>query len=199
MRIAQVVLAAAALASLPAPAGAQATPETRRIRLDADTIIDGVHCAPTGRAYAEFFLDGRLAECPLAEDATIGAHALPAGTWVVLHPDGRLRLAWLSRHTRIGGVVCKGTGYKDWVTTFHDDGSLAVCYLPETTTIQGIPCRAGTLLGEITGGVQVRFHPDGRLESCALARAVTIDGVQHRRWTRVHPDDGGGRSRESGT
>ncbi|HEX6587995.1 MAG TPA: hypothetical protein VF039_03150 [Longimicrobiales bacterium] len=171
----------------------QQTPApTRRIRLARDTVIDGIPCAPTGRAYAEFHQpDNRLAECPLSRDFTVRGHAFPAGTWVVLHPDGRLRLAWLSRNAPVGPTTCKGTGYKEWVTTFHDDGTLATCYLPRARTIDGIPCRAGTIWGEITGGVTVHFHPDGRLASCSLSRAITIEGERHRARTRLHLDQDG--------
>jgi hypothetical protein len=165
---------------------------TRRVRLDRDTVVSGVHCAPTGREYAEFFVaDGRLAECPLADDAVIAGHELRAGTWVVFRPDGRMRLAWLIEDTRVDGVLCKGSGYKEWVTTFHEDGSLATCYMPETTTIDGVPCRAGSIWGEVTGGVTVHFHPNGRLRSCALARATTIEGERHRAWSRVWFDETG--------
>ena len=175
-----------------APATAQATPETRRVRLEADTVIDGIHCAPTGRAYAEFFINGgRLAECPLAEAANVGGHDLPAGTWVILHPDGRLRLVWLSRNARFGDVVCKGTGYKEWVTTFHPNGAVETCFLPRAATIDGIPCRAGTFLGELTGGVAVRFHANGRLESCSLGQPVTVGGERYRAWRRIWLDADG--------
>ena len=186
------------LFTIPAPGAAQAAgsaqhpAETHRIRLEADTVADGIHCAATGESYAEFFVEsGRLAECPLAGDAAVGGYALPSGSWVVLHPDGRLRLAWLSRDTRIGAVTCKGTGYKEWVTEFDDDGGLQRCFLPTTTTIQGIPCRAGSFFGEITGGVAVRFHPNGRLASCALARPTTIGGERYRTWRRVELDPDG--------
>lgn len=186
----RIVLTLIAIAT---PASAQqAAPDVRRVQLQRDTVIDGIPCAPTGRAYAEFFARGnRLAECPLSVDHVIAGHRLPAGTWIIRHPDGRLRMAWLSRDTRIGPVVCKGTGYKDWVTTFHDDGTLATCYLPEPATVDGIPCRAGTIWGELTGGVTVHLHPNGRLASCSLSRTVTIDGHRHRSRSRLSLDEQG--------
>jgi hypothetical protein len=173
-------------------AHAQEPLATVRVRLSADTLVDGIRCAHTGRAYAEFFVaSGRLAECPLAHDDDVGGHSLPAGTWVILDAEGRLSRAWLSRDTRIGSMLCKGTGYKDWITEFHPDGALRMCFLAEPETIQGIPCRKGTFWGEVTGGVGVYFHEDGRLRSCGLARSVTIEGVRYRRWERIWLDPEG--------
>lgn len=152
---------AVTLLAVCAPVAAQTTlashPDasaTRRVRLAADTVVFGVPCGATGDAYAEIYAgSGRVAECPLSEEATMHGHRLARGTWVVLRPDGGLRQAWLERDTRVGEVTCKGSGYKDWVTEFDEQGRLRMCFLPETTRIQGIPCRAGTVWGELTGGV----------------------------------------------
>ena len=171
------------------PAHAQSAQDeqpNRRVRLEADTVVDGIHCAPTGRHSAEFFRpSGRLAECPLAGDAVVAGHALPAGTWVVLDADGRLAQAWLSRDATIDGRLCKGTGYKEWSTAFHPSGRLRSCFLPEEATIDGVLCRAGTFWGEVTGGVTVSFHENGRLASCGAARAIEIGGVRFRARERV--------------
>lgn len=73
------------------PAGAQRPSDLVRRKLSAVTVIDGIACGVTGRAYAYFHPSGRLAECPLATDTVLFGQTLPARTWVELMIDGRLR------------------------------------------------------------------------------------------------------------
>jgi hypothetical protein len=139
-------------------------------RLEAAATFDGVSCAPTGRASAGFFANGRLHGCPIAADTTIEGHRLAAGTWIYFTDDGALWRAWLVRNTELGGVLCKGTGYKGWSVEFHATGKLAMCYLAREQVIDGVTCRKGSFWGEVTGGVKTYFEANGRLRSCARAR-----------------------------
>jgi hypothetical protein len=50
-----------------------------RLRLRRDTVLAGVHCAPTDRAYAVLHPSGALDECPLANDSAMAGHRLPQG------------------------------------------------------------------------------------------------------------------------
>ncbi len=134
------------------------TPETVRRPITRDMEIDGVPCAKTGRAPAEFWSSGRLLECPLSRDAVIATQPFPKGSWVIFHADGSLNGAWLSRHAPMSGHVCKGEGYKKWSLRFHPGGALKSCYLPETTVIEGVPCRDGTFWG--------RNSREGRKRPC---------------------------------
>jgi hypothetical protein len=157
----------------------------RRLRLSRDTVLAGVSCAATGRAYAELYANGGLIECPVAADTTIAGHTFARGTWIRLHQDRGLDGAWLVRDTELQGLPCKGTGYKGWSVRFHADGRLALCSLSRDATIEGVPCRAGAFLTELSGSTQVQLHPNGRLRSCRLAREFTRNGVTKKRGQRI--------------
>ena len=104
---------------------AQST-DHRRQQLDHPQVIDGVSCAATGRAYAEFHLSGSLRSCPLSRDTSIAGHRLYAKTWITLDTLRALRAAWLSRDTELSGHLCHGTDYKGFTVRFRQDQSLAI-------------------------------------------------------------------------
>jgi hypothetical protein len=156
-----------------------------RIRLTRDTIIDGVRCAPTGRAYAVVHANGVLDECPLHADTVIAGHPLPRLTWIRLHPDRTLHDVWLPQDLTVQGIPCKGSGYKAWSVRFHPGGRLALCYLARDAMIDGVPCRAAAFVTELSGSTQVGLHDNGRLRSCRLSRSVTRDGLTLKRGARI--------------
>jgi hypothetical protein len=158
--------------------------------ISEDTVIDGIPCAKTTRAHAEFYGSGRLAECPLSRDAVVSSASLPRGTWVVFREDGQLDGAWLPQNHVLSGHVCRGEGYRKWSVRFHPDGALKLCFLPETTTIEGVPCLHGTFWNELRGGgnTAVHFHTNGWLARCQVARASTVDGRQYKKWEVVVRD-----------
>ena len=177
----------AAVAFMPMAISAPQQDTLTRRRLDAPQVVSGVSCDRTGRAYAEFYSDGSLNNCPLAADTIIRGHAFSRGTWVTLRRDGSLRSAWLSRDTRLGGHLCHGTGYKGFAVSFHDDDSLRSCYFARDTVIDGIPCIHGSFWTEIRGGTRsaVLFHPSGALAACQLSRNMTVSGRNIPKWSRV--------------
>ncbi len=66
------------------------------------------------------------------------------------HPNGELRLCWLSRHEVIQGVPCSRATFwgeffrgKYATTEFHDNGMLASCLASETVDIGGRHYKAG--------------------------------------------------------
>jgi hypothetical protein len=170
---------------------AQAPLERRQL---TDTVvIDGITCAPTGSAYAEFHPSGRLAECPITRDTMLFGHRFPAMTWVGFDASGRLRAAWLSRNTLLNGFLCRGKGYKGYRVLFHPNGKLALCFLAEDDVIQGVPCLRGTFWTEIRGGSKsaVSFRENGRLARCQVSRDFSRDGISLRKWQLAILDTAG--------
>jgi hypothetical protein len=161
------------------------TPTPTRIRLSRDTVVAGIRCGPTGRAYAALHANGALEECPLAADSLVEGNLLAKGSWIRLTPEGILDGAWLLRDAQLQGLPCKGTGYKGWAVRFHPDGRLALCYLSREATIDAIPCKAGAFISELSGSTQVMLHHNGKLQSCRVARDVTYRGVALRGGKRV--------------
>ena len=159
-------------------------PVTRR-QLTRDTVIDGIACAPTGRASAEIHANGVLAECPVPRDTVIAGQRLPAGTWIRLTDRRVLDGAWLPADTELQGLRCRGTGFRGWAVRFHDSGRLALCYLAHDTVIDDIPCHGAWFWRELTGSTYVSMHESGRLKSCRLARAITLEGVRYRKGARI--------------
>lgn len=161
------------------------SPAPTRIRLSRDTVVAGIRCGPTGRAYAALHANGTLEECPLAADSLVEGNLLAKGSWIRLTPEGILDGAWLLRDAQLQGLPCKGTGYKGWAVRFHPDGRLALCYLSREATIDAIPCKAGAFISELSGSTQVMLHHNGKLQSCRVARDVTYRGVALRGGKRV--------------
>jgi hypothetical protein len=166
----------------------QIDPPARR-KLAAPEVIDGVSCAATGRAYAEFHASGRLEACPVTADTTIAGQRLPAGTWIRLTDDRVLRSVWLPRDTDIGGYLCKGTGLKGWSVEFHPDGVLKLCFLAADREVDGVTCLGGSFWNEVTkGSTAIELREDGSIESCRAAESLRRNGVEVRKGSRVRFD-----------
>ena len=186
LRLAAALLALAAGHALP-----QEHTSLLRIKIEKDTTISGVHCAPTGRARAAIFSSGQLASCPLASDTVISNHRLAARTWVYLTEEGALRAVWLDHDVVLQGHLCKGTGYQGWSTEFYPAGTLRLCYLTNETTIDGVPCRGASFWAELFGSTQVVFHENGQLQSCSVARDIDRDGIRFQKRDRIELDAAG--------
>lgn len=171
--------------------GQEASATPRRMRLGRDTIVAGVHCGPTGRAYAALHLNGSLEECPLAADSVVEGNSLAKGSWIRLTAEGILDGAWLLRDAALQGIPCKGTGYKGWAVRFHPDGRLSLCYLSREATIDSIPCKGAAFITELSGSTHVLLHHNGRLRSCRVARDVTYRGASIRGGARLWLDADG--------
>jgi hypothetical protein len=188
------VLLAAVMALLSLAAAAvtqgQQPEEVRRIALERDTVVRGIHCQATKRS-AGFYTSGSLETCALAAETELFGHRFTPGTWLRFTVAGELKSAWLVRDTELQGYVCRGTGFGGWSVDFHRSGQLRLCYLAHERVIQGVPCRRGSLWGEMSGGVHVTFHESGALESCSAARHFTLDGMTARARQRVRLDPSG--------
>ncbi len=158
--------------------------QTTRRKLVERTIIDGITCGNTGRAYAEFHASGRLSECPLAADTTIAGHRFIADTWLRFDETGLLFAAWLSRDTDLNSHTCRGDGYKAYAVEFHPNGHLKLCYFRVETVVEGIPCIHGSFWTEVRGRgrSKVWFSADGALARCQAARAFTAHGQSYAKW-----------------
>jgi hypothetical protein len=187
LRVLVAVLVLVATRSQPVDSQPVRAESLVRRALPADTMIDGVPCARSGRAPAEFHPNGRLAGCALSREHAVGAHRFGTGTWLDLSEHGVLWGAWLENDTRLDGHLCRGEGYKKWSVSFHTNGRLAGCYLFRDTVVEGVPCMAGTFLREIRGGgrTALRLDDKGRLARCQAARDTTLHGRAIRKWEVV--------------
>jgi hypothetical protein len=150
--------------------GPQSTRKTR----DNPTEIPGYNCA---KGSAWFYDDGRLERCTVARDTTFGAAQVPAGSIIVLDPDGNPKFALLSRNWPILGSMCRGGG---WLgpsegpdTAFYPNGKPRACWLAGDQDVQGVPCMdSGGFFAAVSGhgNRDVEFYDSGRLKSCTLAK-----------------------------
>ena len=93
----------------------------------------------------------------------MGEHGCRGGghDWMThFHPNGELRLCWLSRDEVIQGVPCSRAtflgeffGRKYATTEFHENGALASCVASTDTNVGGQHCDAGD---------RVKLDPDGK-------------------------------------
>jgi hypothetical protein len=188
-----ILLLSLLCATSPRTMRAQPSADVVQRKLTSDTTIDGVPCARSGRALAEFHRNGRLAGCGLSREHTVGAHRFATGTWLDFNAQGILWGAWLSKDTMLGGHLCRGEGYKKWSTRFHPNGALAGCYLTTDTVVAGVPCMQGTFLREVRGGgrTSLQLHPDGTFRQCQAARDTVVQGQAVRKWQVVERDSTG--------
>ena len=153
---------------------AAAPPQASRKTLDQPTEIPGYACA---KGYAWFYADGRLERCTVSRDTAFGEARVPAGSIIVLLPDGKPRYVMLIHDALIHGYKCAGGGQlgpsEGATTTFYPSGKLKLCWLAQDQMVQGIPCMAaGGFLTAIfhRGGFGTDFHENGKLHSCTLSR-----------------------------
>lgn len=123
---------------------------------------DAVLCTAT----AERDADGRLRQCQLTRDTTLGGQPMPAGSRVTFGPDGMPGIASLSRASPVYGQLLPAG------TLLHfANGRLRHFWLPVDTLIQGHLVKAQD------DGAGSRLHPNGRLLAIWLAQDEIIDGV----------------------
>jgi len=149
-------------------------PETSPKKLERITEIQGYSCAG---GYAWFYADGRLERCSVSKDTPYGEVRVPAGSIIVLRPDGKPKYAMLERDSWLLGYHCRGGGAlgpaEGATTGFYPSGRLQLCWLAEDQTIQGVPCAAsGGFFFAIFhhGDWSASFHENGKLHKCYLAR-----------------------------
>jgi len=107
--------------------------------------------------------DGSIRYVFLPGTTMVGEHSCRGGghDWMThFHPNGQLRLCWLSRDEVIQGVPCARAtflgeffGGKHATTEFHDNGALSSCVASAAADIGGRHYAAGD---------RVKLDPDGQ-------------------------------------
>jgi hypothetical protein len=97
--------------------------------------------------------DGSIRYVFLPGTTMVGEHSCRGGghDWMThFHPNGELRLCWLSRDEVIQGVPCSRAtfwgeffGRKYATTEFHDNGALSSCVVSAATDVGGRHYEAG--------------------------------------------------------
>jgi hypothetical protein len=156
-------------------------PDVSRRNLEHTTEIQGYSCA---KGYAWFYADGRLEQCVVSRETAFDDAHVPAGSIIVLRPDGRPNYCFLSHDTLIAGYRAMGPGWlpvaEGSITAFYPSGKLKSIYLVRDQTIQGVPCRGGQwgiLTDPFGGGNHVEFYENGKLRGCKLTK--TFSGIRH--------------------
>jgi hypothetical protein len=156
--------------SLSAQAGTR--PAVTRKTLPQPTEIQGYPCA---KGYAWFFDDGRLNRCTVTREIAFGEARIPAGTYIVLHPDGTPDFIQMPHDAPILGLKCQGGSWlgpsEGSVVAFYPSGKLKLCYLAGDQRVQGVPCAHGGFWATLSGvDPGVEFDESGKLRACRLAR-----------------------------
>ncbi len=169
-----VVILFFAVVNVAGAAQAAALPHLTRQVLAAETTVQGYPCA---RGYEWTYPDGRLAQCAVARDTTFGELAVPAGSIIVLRPDGRPHHVFLAHDAWVAGYHAMGGSFlgpgEGSITSLYPSGQLRSLYLVANAVIQGIPCRGGQwgiFTDPINGGNYVEFYRNGNLRACKLTQ-----------------------------
>lgn len=148
--------------------------ETHYRQYNTPTTIQGLML----KGRVEFNEHDSLVSGYLAKDDTVFTQPLPAGTWIVLNRDGRMKLCDPSREVSIQGHPCHG-GDHGWFHFFYPSGRLESCGLAESQVIDSIPCVKATFWTEIFGGGgRTYFFEDGRLRSAKVASRIVYRGTE---------------------
>ncbi|MCU0251556.1 MAG: hypothetical protein MUE61_15215 [Vicinamibacterales bacterium] len=107
--------------------------------------------------------DGTIHHVFLPGTTMVGEHSCRGGghDWMThFHPNGELRLCWLSRDEVIQGVPCSRAtfpgevfGRKYATTEFHENGALSSCVASAATDVGG---------RHYDAGARVTLDPDGK-------------------------------------
>ena len=123
----------------------EGTGRLSRCRLDRNAVV---HNADLKKgATVAFNTDGTIRYVFLPGTTMVGEHSCRGqghGWMTHFHPNGELKLCWLSRDEVIQGVPCSRAtflgeffGRKYATTEFHDNGSLASCIASRPTDVAG--------------------------------------------------------------
>ena len=139
----------------------EATGRLHQCRLDRDAIVRNAFLKK-GTTVA-LNPDGAIRYVFLPGTTMVGKHSCRGqghGWMTHFHPNGELKLCWLSRDEVIQGVPCSRAtflgeffGRKYATTEFHENGALASCVASTDTNVGGQHYEAGD---------RVKLGPDGR-------------------------------------
>ncbi len=151
--------------------------------LAADTVVAGRPCR---QGWLHLHPNGIPSAFTASREVRDGRLTVPAGTWVVQHPTGVIRLCAFPSDTKVQGHLCRGTGGPKGVqVSFHPSGALKQFYPPQPTRVDGVPCDSGLVNGWI------ELHESGRLKSGRLAEDFAHEGRTWHRGERLEFDAAG--------
>ena len=138
-----------------------ATGRLSQCTLDGDAIVHNADLRKGSTVALE--PDGSIRYVFLPGTTMVGEHSCRGqghGWMTHFHPNGELRLCWLSRDEVIQAVPCSRAtflgeffGRKYATTEFHENGALASCLASTSTEVGGRHYRAGE---------RVTLDPDGK-------------------------------------
>jgi hypothetical protein len=139
----------------------EATGRLSQCRLDRDAVVQSADLRK-GTTVA-LNPDGTIRYVFLPGTTMVGEHSCRGqghGWMTHFHPNGQLRLCWLSRDEAIQGVPCSRAtfvgeffGGKYATTEFHENGALASCIASSSTDIGR---------RHFAAGERVRLDPEGK-------------------------------------
>ena len=150
--------------------------------------IQGYPCHGT----VNYFENGKIASCILAQEFTVLGHSLPAGTQLNFASTGTVAFICLPSATYIQTYLCKGEGPTTWHTVFYPDGQLKLLWPAKDQWIQDVPCREASFWTDaFGGGAGVHFYPNGKLKYCKLSEDIIIQGHLFKRGDHIHFNENG--------
>ena len=139
----------------------EGTGRLHQCRLDRDAVVRNAGLKKGTTVALE--PDGSIRYVFLPGTTMVGEHSCRGGghDWMThFHPNGELRLCWLSRDEVVQGVPCaratfwgEFVGRKYATTEFHDNGALSSCVASAATDVGG---------RHYTAGDRVKLDPDGQ-------------------------------------
>lgn len=143
-----------------------------RGKLKKPQMVGGLEC----KRWVHFHENGRAIQMQLAKAATVQKVPVMADSTVFFTPDGKLRMVWFAKDTKLNRVIVRGGAKIS--TGFHPNGKLASCFLRDDTVIDGMPVRASVFK-------PVFFHDNGRLKSATLAKDTVVQEVAYEKGDTV--------------
>ncbi|MDH5657496.1 MAG: hypothetical protein OEZ34_16400, partial [Spirochaetia bacterium] len=116
--------------------------------------------------------DGSLKEAELSRDIIINGIPAAEGGDIFLNKSGKLRYTLLSKNFIIQGIPCAGQK----PVYFYDGGELSGCDLSEVFTKNEIVFKPDS---------SASFYSDGSIWEVTLEKAYTLNQIQFKKWDRL--------------
>ncbi|MBN2747768.1 MAG: hypothetical protein JXR34_13660 [Bacteroidales bacterium] len=140
----------------------------KKCRLADEAKLNGFHCV----SWIHFFENGQIRQFQTAIDISLDSVSIPAKSILFFDKQdhSEVRMIYLSQHTIIQGVNCKG-GEKI-TTSFYPNMKLRNCFLVDDQEIQGFPCKSSLMH-------YVSFYENGKIKSLTLSRDLSIGEMNY--------------------
>jgi hypothetical protein len=138
----------------------------------------------------EYYTNGNIEFCNLAQIDTLSGQILPKGTGVHFTNVGVFNWCFLPEDMFIQGHKCRGGGHS-FMTSFYPNGQLKIAWLAENEIIQEIPCSKFRFLSAIFYSFhgksgKTSFYDNGQLKYCELSKDKVINSVQYSKGDAVN-------------